>query len=141
MTEIIRWVFLLLLYVKYRWFFCDFSAFTFYYYFMLSTGDFSASRAGTAYPSGAPESTPVFSGVRVTRSLVYCVVFCRSLFSFCPFSFGYCIICPASIYGFWLALWYLQALLMAVKTSPICRIRIQLLFTELTEWSNVNHCK
>ena len=31
-------------------------------------------------------STPVFSGIRVTRSLVFCVVYCRS-FSFCPFSF------------------------------------------------------
>jgi hypothetical protein len=28
------------------------------------------SGAGTAYPSGAPELTPVFSGVRATRSLV-----------------------------------------------------------------------
>jgi hypothetical protein len=30
---------------------------------------------GTAYPSGAPEFTPVFSGVRVTRSLVLYVCF------------------------------------------------------------------
>ena len=29
--------------------------------------------AGTAYPSGAQEFTPVFSGIRVTRSLVLCV--------------------------------------------------------------------
>ena len=35
---------------------------------------------GTAYRSGAPEFTPVFSGVRVTPSLVLCVVLCRSLF-------------------------------------------------------------
>ena len=35
---------------------------------------------GSPYPSGAPEFTPAFSGVRVTRSLVFCVVFCRSLF-------------------------------------------------------------
>ena len=28
------------------------------------------SGAGTAYPSGAPEFTQVFSGVHVTRSLV-----------------------------------------------------------------------
>jgi len=32
------------------------------------------------YPSGAPQFTPSFSGVRVTRSLVSCVLFCRSLF-------------------------------------------------------------
>jgi hypothetical protein len=31
--------------------------------------------AGTAYPSGASEFTPVFSGVRVTRSLYLYVCF------------------------------------------------------------------
>ena len=36
------------------------------------------SRAGTYYPSGAPEFTPGFLGVRVARFLVFCVVFCRS---------------------------------------------------------------
>jgi hypothetical protein len=36
--------------------------------------------AGTANPSGAPEFTPVFSGVRVARSLLFCIMFCRSLF-------------------------------------------------------------
>jgi len=35
---------------------------------------------GTAYPSGAPEFTIGFSGDRVARSLVFCVVFCRPLF-------------------------------------------------------------
>jgi len=40
----------------------------------------SISGAGTAYPSGAPEFTASFSGVGVARSLVYCVVLCRSLF-------------------------------------------------------------
>jgi hypothetical protein len=39
-------------------------------------------------PSGAPEFTPNFSGVRVARSLVFCVMFCRLLFVFVsPFSF------------------------------------------------------
>ena len=33
------------------------------------------SGARTAHPSGAPEFTPVFSGVRVTRSLVLWVCF------------------------------------------------------------------
>ena len=36
--------------------------------------------AGTAYPYGWPEFTPVVSGVRFVRSLVFCVLFCRSLF-------------------------------------------------------------
>jgi hypothetical protein len=40
------------------------------------------SRAGTAYPSGAPEFTPVFSGVRVTRSLVLYVCFVDRCLSF-----------------------------------------------------------
>ena len=34
--------------------------------------------AGTAYPSGAHEF-PGFSRVRVARSLVFCLVFCRLL--------------------------------------------------------------
>jgi len=42
----------------------------------------------------------VFSGVRVARSLVFYVVFCRSLFVFCSFPFGYCIVRPRQIYGF-----------------------------------------
>jgi len=34
----------------------------------------------TANPSGAHEFTPSLSGVRVARSFVFCVEFCRSLF-------------------------------------------------------------
>ena len=77
----------------------------------------------------------VFSGVRVTRYLVLCVMFCRSSLSFysisfgncvvcpsfghcvvcpsfghcvvCP-SFGHCVVCPSSIYGLWIHLWYIQ---------------------------------
>ena len=26
--------------------------------------------------------------------------------SFCPFSFGHCVVCLSSIYGFWLSVWY-----------------------------------
>jgi hypothetical protein len=55
--------------------------------------------AGTAYPSGAPEFTPDFSGVRVTRSLVLYVCFVYRCLSFCTFSFGNCAVC-SSIYGF-----------------------------------------
>ena len=35
---------------------------------------------GSAYPSETPEFNPVVSVVRVTRSLVLCVIFCRLLF-------------------------------------------------------------
>ena len=38
------------------------------------------SGTGTAYSSVTHEFIHVFSGVRVARSFVFCVVFCRSLF-------------------------------------------------------------
>jgi hypothetical protein len=41
--------------------------------------------AGTANPSGAPEFTPVFSGVRVTRSLVLYLCIVGHCLSFCTF--------------------------------------------------------
>ena len=37
-------------------------------------------------------------GVRVTRSLILCVCFIDCYLSFCPFSFGHCVVC--SSYGF-----------------------------------------
>ena len=57
----------------------------------------------------APVFTPpVFSVVRVARSLVLCVCFVDCL-SFCTFSFGrHCVVCSSLIYGFGLPLWYLQ---------------------------------
>ena len=45
-------------------------------------------------------SPPVFSVVRVTRSLVLCVCFVDRCLSFCTFSFGHCVVCSVSIYGF-----------------------------------------
>jgi hypothetical protein len=57
-------------------------------------------------------SPPVFSGVRVTRSLVLYVCFIDRCLSCCTFSFGHCVVCSSSIYGFWLPLWYLQTLLV-----------------------------
>ena len=53
-----------------------------------------------------PNSPPVFSGVDVAGSFVFCVVFCRS--SFVIFSLD--VVCP-SIYGFWLPHWYLHTFL------------------------------
>ena len=46
-----------------------------------------------------PSSPSVFSGVRVTRSLVVCVCFVDRWLSFCTFSFGHCVVCSSSIYG------------------------------------------
>jgi hypothetical protein len=48
--------------------------------------------------------------VRVTPSLVLCVMFCRWLFVFLSIFFCHCVIFR-SIYIFWLSLWYLQTLL------------------------------
>jgi hypothetical protein len=51
----------------------------------------------------------------LARSLVNCVVICRSL-SLCPFSFGYCVVCPSSIHRFWLPL------LVSSNASYKCRV-------------------
>ena len=48
----------------------------------------------------------LFSGVRVTRSLVLWVCFIDRCLSFCTF-LGHCVVCSSSIYRFWLPLWYL----------------------------------
>ena len=61
-------------------------------------------------------SPPVFSGVRVTRSLVLYVCVPDRCLSFCAFSFGHCVF-SSSIYGFWLSLWYLQTLLVNYRKS------------------------
>jgi hypothetical protein len=65
-------------------------------------------------------SPSVFIGVRVTQSLVLCVCFVNRCLSFCTFSFGRCVVCSSSIYGFWLPLWYLQTLwFLIVDNSDI----------------------
>ena len=56
----------------------------------------------------------VFMGDLVTRSLVLCVCFVYRCLFFCPFSFGHCVVYSSMIYGFWLPLWYLQALLIYI---------------------------
>jgi hypothetical protein len=43
---------------------------------------------------------PDFSRVRVTRSLVLYICFVDRCLSFCTFSFGHCVVCSSSIYGF-----------------------------------------
>ena len=67
------------------------------------------SGTGTAYPlNKIPEhlnSPPVWSGVRVTRSLILCVCFVDHCLSF--FFWPLCFL----IYWFWLPLLYLQTLL------------------------------
>jgi hypothetical protein len=76
--------------------------------------------------------------VRVARSSVFCVVFCRLLlillylffWSLCYLfffvlrllittlvSFGYCVVSSSLLYGFWLPLWYLLAIVLSVRLS------------------------
>jgi len=57
-------------------------------------------------------SLPGFSGVCVARSILFCVMFCTSLFVVCLVSFGHCVVCLSSIYRCRLPLRYLQTLLM-----------------------------
>jgi hypothetical protein len=57
-------------------------------------------------------SNLIFSGVRVTWSLVLYVCFIDRCLSFCTFSFGHCVVCSSSIDGFWLPPWYFQTLLV-----------------------------
>jgi hypothetical protein len=84
-------------------------------------------------------SPPVFSGVRVTRSLVLYVCFVDLCLSFCTFSFGHCVVCSSS-YGFWLPLWYLQTLLhvkclpyiLLMKTIVVTFIFLSINFNGLT---------
>ena len=61
-------------------------------------------------------SPPVCSGVRVIRSCFLWSVD-RCLFFMFFFSFGHCVLCPCSIYGFWFPLWYLQTVL-TLPTLP-----------------------
>jgi hypothetical protein len=55
--------------------------------------------------------TPVFCGVNVAQFLVVCVVFCRPVFVILSF-----VLCPFSIYIWWLHPWYLQTYLTRKET-------------------------
>jgi hypothetical protein len=72
-------------------------------------------------------SPPVFTRVRVTRSLVLYVCFVDRCLFFCTFSFGHCVVYSSSIYGFWLPIWYLQTLL---KDMLDCAQKIRLLLDQ-----------
>ena len=70
-------------------------------------------------------SLPVFNGVRVAWSLVFCVVFCTSLFV-CSFSFGHCIVCSLRIViPFWLVF-------SATPSSPSSYLQTVLLHHSLS---------
>ena len=78
----------------------------------------------------------VFSVVRVNRSLVLCVCFVDRCFSF--FFWPLCV-CPSSIYGFWLPVWYLQTLLnikTVNKTIILCDLNVPTHF--YIGWASIN---
>jgi len=66
--------------------------------FKTTTG--ATSGTGTAYPYGAPEFTAGFSGGSCYSIFSFICMFCRSLFVLLYFSFGHCVVCSSSIYGF-----------------------------------------
>ena len=70
-------------------------------------------------------SPPIFSEVRVTRSLVLWVMFCRSLFVLLSFFFR--LVGPL-IYRFWLPLWYLW---FTDSDYPFGIFDLQILITSL----------
>ena len=65
-------------------------------------------------------SPSIFSGIRVTRSVVLCVCFVDLHLSLCTFSFDHCVVCYFLIYGLWLSLWYLQTLLKLRGVYSFC---------------------
>ena len=81
-------------------------------------------------------SLPVFSGVRVTRSLVLCVCFVDRPLSFCTFSLGHYIVCSSSIYGLWLPsdIFKIFLILLLSKSNS----RISLCQTEHTDCIDIH---
>ena len=82
-------------------------------------------------------SSPVFSGVRVTRSLVLYVCFVDRCLSFCTFSFDHCVFCSSSIYQFWLPPFgifklFLLPFLSSIKAYSLIQIQIGNLIPELS---------
>jgi hypothetical protein len=57
------------------------------------------------------------------KSLVLCVYFVDCCLSFCTFSFGHCVVCSSSIYGFWWPLLHLQTLLITCLSTYITDMR------------------
>ena len=84
-----------------------------------------------------PSSPQVFSGVRVNRSLVLCVCFVDRCLSFCPFSFGHSVVCPSSIYGFWLPFYIFKHFLLKLIKNTI---RVMFIFALWVYWYVLCSC-
>jgi hypothetical protein len=97
-------------------------------------------------------SPPVFSGVRVTWSLVLYVCFVDRCLSFCTFSFGHCVVCSSLLYGLWLPFWYLLAIVLSVLLRytdydylfdifwPLCCLFLFAIRIMITSLVSFGHC-
>ena len=73
----------------------------------------ATSAAGTDYPSGASAFTPGFQWGSYF-SMIFSFI-CNVLqFVVRPFSFGHCVVCSSSTYGFWLPLQYHQTFVYVI---------------------------
>ena len=74
----------------------------------------------------------VFIGVRVTRSLVFCAMFCRSLFFLLFFFFWYWL--SYLIDGFWFPISYLQTFLdTSIVWLLLCAVNVCMWIMELLQ--------
>ena len=86
-------------------------------------------------------SPPVLRWVRVTRSLVLCVCFVDRWLSFCPFSFGHCVACSSSIYGFWLPQTFLKPIVKLLRyTNRVLRLYFTTRRLCSLDLENINYC-
>ena len=76
----------------------------------------------------------VFCGVFCVVSFVFCVVFCVVSFVFCvvsfvfPFHLNHCIVCPPSIYCFWLPVLVSSKLFVLLISDVRYDVRIKTMF-------------
>ena len=80
-------------------------------------------------------SPPVFSGVRVTRSLVLYVCFVDRCLSFCTFSFGHCVVCFFDIRIL------IAPLVSSNSSCQLQKIVSALIIVEGCYFVIVNHCE
>ena len=78
----------------------------------------ATSGAGSAYLPEHLRSPSVFSGVRVTRSLVLSVCFVDRCLSFCTFSFGHCVVYSSLDTDSDNPIWQLQTILEYYNNVP-----------------------
>ena len=75
------------------------------------------------HPTSVRRNIKLKDAVCVALFVVFCIVFCRSLFVLC--SFSHCNVFPSAIYSFWFTLWYPQTFL---------RIQCFLMYEGIPDW-------